>query len=421
MNKSIFVLSGRIVSLIKTLFSYCVSFECVFVLFLFAGVYKSIEIFAWFPLDITAFFFAVSVIWGIFVAIKKKLSFSRESIIFAFAGLIFVLYAAMSLCWTSSSIYAQEKALYISTLVFWALLGTSLIISQEYARVRKFFILLCVFSIWVAVESIIFYVSNGPSSFITAMGFGGSYVNLGRTIGLGVIIVLNYSLFSSRSNHIKLLQLLISVFLLFILLILGGRGPLLATVLPCIILGVFEADKILKPKYIILFLIIIGLLSGFVYYLYSTGNVVKTLVRFQALLEPGFGGSVGTRMIYYSYVFSSWIENPIFGHGIGSWSTLLGVGDFRIYPHDIILEILFELGLVGLISFFFMIYYALNVFIKRASRGPLLFKSIVMMMFANAFINALVSGDIPSNRVLFAMTGLLIFGNAVRGRGHNNA
>lgn len=82
------------------------------------------------------------------------------------------------------------------------------------------------------------------------------------------------------------------------------------------------------------------------------------------------------------------------GQGAGGWSIAVGSGDVARHPHNLFLEVLVEGGLVGLILLVMLLATALRpVSMARLRTDP--FALCSLMLFANAFLNAMVSGDLP--------------------------
>ena len=127
------IISKCLFLLLDTVFS----FEACLILFLFAGIYKTDPRFIWIPVDFTALFFSLSVVIGLFIFIKNKFLFNKNSFILVMVFLGFFLYLCASLSWTIGMEYAQEKALFSSTLTFWPLIATSLVISNNKKRMMQ--------------------------------------------------------------------------------------------------------------------------------------------------------------------------------------------------------------------------------------------------------------------------------------------
>lgn len=388
------------------------SFELLLVLFLNAGRYKADPRFAWVPVDLTALFLVLSVAAGVYILIYKDLFFVLDSLKLNFIYFIFVGYVLLSFFWTPGEIYASEKAMYIATLVYWPLLATSIIVSSHTERLKRFLILVVFFSFWIAVETFVAYQQSG-GRMVTALG--GNYLGIGRVLGPAVLIILGYILYYSRSTMLKIAGLGIIGFLLYLLFVVGGRGPLLATLIPILIplMGSikFESASVIWIKRSFTFLAAVVVLSIIsMVYLMNQEDAPATLRRLELLIESndGMGGSAQARFSYYVTTLELWIKQPFIGYGVGSWPVLVEYTDARGYPHNIILETLFEFGIAGMLIMTTLFVYALrNLGSWRVIQSNP-YRLIILMVFANALLNAFVSGDIPDNRFLFATLGLMM-------------
>jgi O-antigen ligase len=131
-----------------------------------------------------------------------------------------------------------------------------------------------------------------------------------------------------------------------------------------------------------------------------------TLYRLTLLSDPYHNPSSGIRISFLKSSLETWQKNPILGMGIGSWPVIMKYGDMRGYPHNIIIEVLLELGLVGLIFFLIFIGYALKTFFRRnVLRNPI--SLFVFLIFLTTFLEAMVSGDMTDHRFLYVSLGLM--------------
>lgn len=96
-------------------------------------------------------------------------------------------------------------------------------------------------------------------------------------------------------------------------------------------------------------------------------------------------GSIGIRQLMYADGIKIFTENSFFGVGIGNWdsfsSIFLYYGE-KAYPHNILIEVLAEYGLLGLLIF--LIAFII-IFIYTSKLG-----NIIMLMF---IITLMFSGD----------------------------
>lgn len=414
-NKSINAENNVFFRLLRNAFS----FELLFTLFLFAWAYKADPRFAWIPIDLTQLFFILSVCSGILVFLTEKKRFEKKAVVIVFLGIAFVLYALISLTWTVGDLYAHQKALYISTLTLWNLIAGAFIIASDKVRLTRFINLILLFAVWIAIDSTIEYIKNGSD----VINLNSNYLSLGYTLGMGVVICVTYGFISTGSPAKRKLMIILSLYFLFVLFILGGRGPLFSTLISLPVPLLFssklkQSNKLKLKKYAIFIGILFLIIIMICIYLYSKGLLTATLYRMFLLLEPRMGTSAGTRIEYYSISEKLWVLKPVFGYGIGAWPILNGLPDMNYYPHNLVFEILVELGMVGLMLFSLFAISALKGFIKQNSKSDFFLRSIVLMLLVNAFIGAMLSGDINDNRILFILFGLLAFkGNQIEKQG----
>jgi O-antigen ligase len=150
-----------------------------------------------------------------------------------------------------------------------------------------------------------------------------------------------------------------------------------------------------------------------VLYLMSTGVRLLTLAKLAQVIDQldaaediaARGGA--NRFVYYAAAVAFWLEAPIFGNGVGSFSIMLR-GEERLgaIPHNMILEILCSLGLVGLGLFLVMLWIAGGLVAGgRLRRDPLLL-GVAMLVMAQ-FVSAMLRGDLGAQERLFLWLGLM--------------
>lgn len=404
---------NRFLPFLKNIFT----FELFFILFLYAGRYKTDPRFAWIPVDLTALFFGISVLGGIYILFfVSRFSFRPSALKLNAIYLAFIIYALATYIWTPGEIYAKEKLLYIATLTFWPLLATSLIISSTYKRIRRFMIVYVAFATWVAVEAFLAYQQSGGW---TISALGGDYLGIGRVIGPAVLITLMFVLYYANTLFVRVAGMVIFVLFLYVQLITGGRGPLLSTIIPMLIpltasisLQSKGTVKVRKAFPVMASMAGIAALGGII--LLNSENVPVTIRRLDILFSESTGpGSAQARVSFYVSSLGLWIQNLLTGHGVGSWPLLIGHIDMQAYPHNLILETLVEFGLIGLTILGTLFVYGIrNLGGWNVIRSNPL-KMLICMIFLNTFINAMVSGDLTDNRFVFGALGLMMLNEKV--------
>jgi O-antigen ligase len=410
--------SGRVTpkSAWRTVVSGIFSFECLLVLFLFAGLYKSDPRLQWLPIDLTALFGGLSIIVGGYILVRRRLRVPARSLRLVLLMGIFSTYCAASLLWTPGRIYAIQKTLYIALLTLWLLAACTLVIAPDPRRIKRFLLLIIVFGAWVAFESTRAYLIRSTSNRMTSNMLGVQYLGLGRVLGLTILIMLAYRLYFTHNRFLKLGANVVLIYCYGLLLILGGRGPFLAAIIGSLVplaaairSGSLPHRRLVLRRHALplIGLVVVGIAATI--YLLSTNSVPATFARLLTLFqEPGGGTSASVRMHLFSEATRLWSQAPLLGQGIGSFSLLTLGEDIRLYPHNLFLEVMAELGIIGLVMMGAMLRFAWR------SLGPWHvirddpWRILILMLFMSTFFNAMISGDIADNRVLFGILGLMI-------------
>ena len=389
------------------------SFEVIFTLFLFAGRFKADPRFAWVPVDITALLFAITVAQGVVILLRRRGTLYRPALVLLLGMATFILWALVSLVWSPGVVYAQYKTLLLATVVFWAMIAPAIIIGPDPVRRRRFFTAIVAFGAWMGIESAIVVVRGSDGGFVTT--FGGHYLGVGRTLGPAVAILFVHFLVCERRMGSRWVALGIAVFFVWVMLEAGGRGPLLAgfaTVLVPALVGwgllqrqqayLLRLGRYVKPVSRISLLAAAGVAA-----LVASGYAGVTVRRLYMLFAQERGGvSAAGRLDFFASAWEVWSKSPIVGAGIGAFPIMIGRPDATAYPHNLFLETLAELGVVGLILLIAVLALGLgSAWARRRWAGPATL--VATMLFVNTFLNAQISGDLTDNRLVFMSLGLL--------------
>jgi len=210
-------------------------------------------------------------------------------------------------------------------------------------------------------------------------------------------------------HHSKILFLIY-----FVLLIASGaRGSLVFSLLIILIHKFLEWNKYFRRKYslklIKKILLILGVfIFSAPFYLNKIleSNFFKLgLNRITSLLNFNNDDSSLGRINRFGFTLESVFDSPLsvlFGHGYGSFGILYTGIDGREYPHNIYLESLFELGLIGLLI---VICFTLAPFFLKRD-------FILKVLTFYLFLGAQKTGSLSDHWVLFAFYGILIFNPA---------
>jgi O-antigen ligase len=253
--------------------------------------------------------------------------------------------------------------------------------------VRRFVALLLALSAAASVDGVLQYSGliapySGvvTPSGITTEAFSATFSlenNLAqaRFYGSGALIAFVAWLYASPFS--KRGVALIAVFAICFcgLLITGGRGPTLAALAAMMLplaLGLsfvgrrLFASKALVATFVLLAVLIVALLQG----ASEFSDNLRTLQRLGVLFtEEEGGGTAAARIDRWVLSWQFWLKQPLFGGGVGSWPILFNGLDEVNYPHNLILEVLVEFGLIGLLLLAAMAFPAVRRASVRRLRG----------------------------------------------------
>jgi len=295
-------------------------------------------------------------------------SISKEKVELIVLLTLFYLLMIFSLSYTSSQSSSLTKTINFGTMAmafYFPLLVKSFNIEKFMHSVTSIiFIVSVIFlnfytSYLDRDETVILALGEEKALQMTALYLTISWLN-------GILVL--YYFFQKQNNAwMKWVPLLIAF---AILISAGGRGPLIFTVL---ILGIYFIYQLLQSIFTfqlnrltlpVLILIIIA--SATIFIVVNT-NLTKgnpslnllnnTVERLVGLVnEDGGGASAHSRITNAKFSIEKINQNPFWGYGVGSYGYEMTKIDYLDYPHNIFLEIWFELGYIPLLIFLFLLY-----------------------------------------------------------------
>ena len=379
------------------------SIELIFAIFLLSGDIKGI--FFMHKLgnipDLTLI--SAIILTIVLVFNHKNLKFISMESHFAISTLI-ILFILMlfSLTYTSSLGYSIKKTAYFSLI----LLSLIVPITVKKFNINRFMLIfsLTTFLITVIYLKFLFAYVNG--SLLTNLNADeivlarGMYLTLSYSNG----IVFLYYFFNKHSHNYRFLFIFIS--LLFMVLA-GGRGVLLFTFLILLFYSMqrlvlfFKTQKI-KTNTIIG--IIIFSIAVFVVSVNNTELVNRTIERLSMLVG---GESARVRMEYLIFALEKINNAPILGYGIGSFGLEYSGIDQRLYPHNVFVEIWFELGLLPLI-----VFLVFNLIVLQSIIVSKCYWCLALYIYL--FLNILKSNSLTDLRILIGFFGIFLMIHTTR-------
>lgn len=393
----------------KKMIRNLISGELFFALFLFSGVFKeSLGL----PIDLAVFCLFLTFITIVFKVIRKKSI--NKAIMLPIISLI-VVYIVLLLGYiiTPSEVYATDKIIKFSivtvpTIVF------SLLLFDSKESLYRFFVSVAIISFTLSLFALPSIFQRGAA--LAFIGFnGGNYQGLARLNGVGLIILVFFFLIEASTKKWKVINLFSVLIVAFVLFASGSRMPIVAFLIAAIYLlcnsMILSRGVVYLRKGMRVLLLLILLSLAMLPAIFKSGFLETIIYRFMVLFtEDNGGASSGGRIDRFSTAYEMISESPLMGKGLGSFPIYFNGEDVSDYPHNMIIEIFAEIGIVGLLAFsiFFAISLLGTVNMYRIHNGfiPTL-GMVVVGLFIYYLANSMVSGDINSNRVLYVFMSIM--------------
>jgi len=364
----------------------CVAFALLF----FAGDVKGSQELAGIPFDLTAAMFVLTVV------LSTLSVFARNGRIRTQVIWILVLFLAISsaMMWTEFTPYAIEKVTRLFTLSLIAALLPAFILTRL-QDVRLFVTSIIAIGALIAVAGLI-QLATGETIHGRITGISADTISLGRNTGIALVGLYTVVSCSGKS---KIWLALLCLPLLLVLVASGSRGPTLFALGVIVFVTIRWTRKSMRGILIALALLV------------STALVVNhdppilprlSTDRIVQFMEQRFDSSAEERVRAGRAAFHQICNSP-FGLGIAGFARVYNFGSAtdRVYPHNIVLEVAVENGwLVGILFIFIIALGVLRGY-RAAVTEPALRPFFAIFVFA--FCNALVSGDMNDNRIVYAL------------------
>jgi O-antigen ligase len=202
----------------------------------------------------------------------------------------------------------------------------------------------------LSIGSYAHYAGASSSEYVMRLTIGEeSSIPLSVLMGASVLCCLHL-LRISRGASSKVMLSVLLAYLGYILLLTNSRGALVALILSLIL--VFKPWDLLFKVRLVPLALLISLVASLVLVLAldQSGVFDRLLEGFYRLFKGDFGESETERVDAWSHALKLGIEHPLLGVGPGNFEL-----DGIAYPHNILLEVFAEQGIISLIMLFSML------------------------------------------------------------------
>lgn len=400
--------------------------EIPLVAFVFIGVTKpwidkNIPLFQ--SIDYTIFLSAFLVILLAITTVRRKTYMLPHFYHFLPFLIVFSVLLFLGVTYSSAPRYGFEKSARFFAFNIPLFITTILYIKEPKDIKRIFVVIVCssfLFATIMLYNGLDTLMKGDLKNLIVRMTIlGANPIASARIFSLSFLILF-ITAFYVQDRRRKTVFYLLSAYFLLSLLVTNTRGPVLATLIAALVFLMFLSG--MSTKRIIIYFGI--LTAAVVLAMFILPEFV--IKRYEFLLEMGakqkalYQGEINTiesRTLMWSMAFLGMFDSFwtfVLGHGTGSFLSLFHFSDFlRLYPHNIIAEIAYELGAIGLMIFLIHLWQILRCIGSVWNKAKQLFDfrsitTIAIVTTVSAFVSALVSGDLSDNRFLWFHFGLIV-------------
>jgi O-antigen ligase len=230
-------------------------------------------------------------------------------------------------------------------------------------------------------------------------------IGLGRTMG-EVSLILLFMIVRAETARTRVLLALALAPVAITFISSGSRGPVIGMVvaLPSVLL--WRAASPIVARRLALALVAVGGLAVIAVVAFVPPEATqRSLSIFQTTQETGDT----SRIVLWGeaiHAFSANLSHTLIGIGTGGYASISTTS--QLYPHNIVLEVGTELGVLGLLAFAaFAISVIVRLLSMLAKGGETAgWSGLLLTLFVFSLVNAQFSGDVPYNESLFLWGGL---------------
>ncbi len=302
---------------------------------------------------------------------------------------------------------AYKKVVYAPVLVVAPYIGVMLINNAE--RIRRLIGYIALMSIVMIVPAFYELLTNplyqeyGRFSIYIFEDKGDNPIQFGIAYAILLIVMIFRIAERRRAGLIDIAIILPSVFLL---VRSGARGPVISFIVTMFVFLVWLGKFSRRIKF--------WILTGGAALLITAYSLIptSTVNFYQVLFDPEVSptqnpsaNSIQERIFLIDLAIDEFLSNPILGVGTGNSSG--GVG----YPHNSVIEVAAELGLVGLTIFILLHAQVLRTayFAFRRTAGQQLSWTVgaAFAIYIFSFVESLFSGYMGGDMLLYVSIGLV--------------
>lgn len=386
--------------------------------FLYSGLVKSVPGFTSLNnvIDLTLFFGVPTFVVAILNLLRKKQVITRDLLVYLVGFFLFCTYAIFSFFYSEPDLTSTKKLLQLC-----ALGGASIIMAlgifYQPMQIECFLFVTLIFGTAASMYNIVILLNIWG---VMSLDFAESYQWISRIAFISFSIGLVYFTLL-KGVTMRLVWLCIMLISFFGMIAGGARQAIISTgvvIAYLIYSGIVRGRLKFKIHRVIFSLGVTILIGGISYIIFF--NQINLLIsmkgaqriinflQWSSSLSLEQSLELSGRATPFHDGINIFFEFPIIGSGFGMFSHYASTFLYS-HPHNIILEILSELGLVGIMLFIVMtIPVAKTLLNRRQIKSNSPYTIALSTIVIGYMTMMLVSGDLGTNRLIFFFMPLLL-------------
>lgn len=359
-------------------------------LLVFAGQIKANPLLDWVPVDLTLLTAAAV---GLLIFAARVLDGPAPNTV-ALPVVVWCL-LAFGVPFAHNTDYSRTKMLTLFTVTLILAVSPFYLLRSPEDR-RVFLFALVGVASFGAVSLVV--LPEAPDLYGRVSLVGGDTIGTGRVAGASALVLFLFATLSTVGQWPRLLGVFFSIAFLAGALVTGSRGPVLSAVVALVVVvALAPAFRGRRVRALLGATVLVGAAAVF---LRRSENVGFTRVLDFISGDSSFEGEA--RESLWQSAWNGIVGQPL-GHGFGSF---VQANDFQIeYPHNLLLELGYEVGWLPTLVFGILVVAAGRRSVRESVDAV---STAMFALFVFSFAGAMVSSDFNGSR-LFVVTFFAAF------------
>lgn len=335
----------------------------------------------------------VAIVCAVILTIRDRYFWSHKKPLTHFMWIILFLLWRIALGMLSDSAASYQRVEEAAMTVAFAFILLFAANKIDIEREPYIFDTVIVLNLIAVVLYLIVYgtmIMRGLAEGLRLGDVNGSSIWTARFCGDAIICCAYKYMKKNRSIYI-----ITGLFFFMVAVLTASKGPLLA-ILVVLSMYYFHNENNTTKKMKVGFILFVGAIGILIAFQFITNEVILYRFSFKTAVQ----NAPGYRVDRYIYTIKNILSAPFRGNGIGQWGHAywqqykvnLDYIDYADYPHNIILEICYEMGLIAVLLFLLPVVKCIKE-VKKLENGYIVASLIIINVFYAFTSGSVVDGN----------------------------